>query len=347
MSNSRKQAGDVRGNPAIQPLQTRALNVTHTRELSLAQVEKLRALLLARGWELQVRPYMHFFAQQGNTSVAVYEKGPKVVVQGKGGGEFIEFILEPEIVGLEEIIEQNQGDEKVAKKPRSEVVLPHFGIDESGKGDLFGPLVIAGAYVDEEIARHWAAAGIQDSKLIRSDERIRSLARMILGTTHSVSSVVVIGPERYNELYKKFGNLNRLLAWGHARVIENLLEQKPDCPGALSDQFANPSLIRNALMERGRLIKLEQRTKAESDLAVAAASILARAAFIDWLAKQESSLGKMLPRGASGGVKAFGIKLVAEHGGEVLGRVAKLHFKTATEILSASSCTQYLLEIRE
>ena len=191
------------------------------------------------------------------------------------------------------------------------------------------------------------AAGIQDSKLIKSDARIRNLARLILGTPQTFTSVVVIGPERYNELYKKFGNLNRLLAWGHARVIENLLEQKPDCPRALSDQFANPSLIRNALLEKGKGIKMEQRTKAESDPAVAAASVLARAAFIDWLAKQENNVGETLLRGASGAVKALGIRIVTQHGGEALARVAKLHFKTASEILSATSCTQFLPELNE
>jgi ribonuclease HIII len=159
-----------------------------------------------------------------------------------------------------------------------------------------------------------------------------------------VTSVVVIGPERYNALYEKFKNLNRLLAWGHARVIENLLELKPDCPRALSDQFANPRLVQNALMEKGRGIQLEQRTKAESDPAVAAASILARAQFVDWLAKEGRVLGTSLPKGASAAVKAAGCSLVRREGPAVLGKVAKLHFKTAGEILSQTSCTQLLPE---
>ena len=132
-------------------------------------------------------------------------------------------------------------------------------------------------------------------------------------------SVVAIGPERYNQLYAKFGNLNRLLAWGHARVIENLLEIRPDCPRALSDQFANPALIKRALLEKGRGIQLDQRTKAESDVAVAAASILAREAFIDWLRTKGRELQVELPRGASALVKQVGRDLVAEHGPEVLG----------------------------
>ena len=118
-------------------------------------------------------------------------------------------------------------------------------------------------------------AGIQDSKRIGSDQRIRDFADMIRKTPGATQSVVMIGPERYNQLYNRFKNLNELLAWGHARVIENLLEARPDCPRALSDQFANPRLIQKALMEKGKGIELQQRTKAESDLAVAAGSRLA------------------------------------------------------------------------
>jgi ribonuclease HIII len=312
----------------------------HTCPLSPAQVEKLREVLLRQGWELEKRPYMHFHGQRERLTVSVYEKGPKVVLQGKGVDEFTEFTLEPEVLcGV-----GGGGPDVSAQESNPEWFEPHFGIDESGKGDLFGPLVIAGAYVDPAIARHWRAAGVQDSKAIGSDARIRELARVILETPGVATSVVVIGPERYNALYGKFRNLNRLLAWGHARVIENLLELKPDCPRALSDQFANPRLIQSALMDKGRGIRLDQRTKAESDPAVAAASILARAQFVDWLSKQGRSLGVTLPKGASAAVKAVGGELVRREGPEILEKVAKLHFKTAHEILSQTSCTQLLPE---
>jgi ribonuclease HIII len=310
----------------------------HTCPLSPVQVDRLRAVLLGRGWDLEKRPYMHFYGQRERLTVSVYEKGPKVVLQGRGVDEFMEFTMEPEVLGGA----GSDSSEHSAQQPDPEWFEPHFGIDESGKGDLFGPLVIAGAYVDPGIARQWRAAGVQDSKAIGSEARIRELARVILETPGVTTSVVVIGPERYNSLYAKFRNLNRLLAWGHARVIENLLEQRPDCPRALSDQFANPRLIQSALMEKGRGIQLDQRTKAESDPAVAAASILARAQFVDWLSKQSRALGMTLPKGASAAVKAAGAALVRRDGAAILGKVAKLHFKTATEILSQTSCTQLL-----
>jgi ribonuclease HIII len=310
-----------------------APSATYTAALTLEQAQKLRVLLTDRGWSFEPRPYTIFFAKQGKLTVAVYEKGPKVVLQGKGWEEFVQFTLEPEVLG-----EARLGQEELLHPDWFE---PHLGIDESGKGDFFGPLVIAGAYVDAAFAKRWREAGVQDSKSIGSDRRIRSLAGAIRGTPGAVWSVVLIGPERYNELYRKFGNLNRLLAWGHARVIENLLEKRPDCPRALSDQFANPRLIQNALLERGRGIQLDQRTKAESDPAVAAASVLAREAFINWIDKEGEAVGGSLPKGASAAVKDMGFKLVQTHGPEVLDKLAKVHFKTASEILSLYR-TRYL-----
>jgi len=236
----------------------------------------------------------------------------------------VQFRLEPEILG-----EAKLGYEEVHNP---QMFGPHFGIDESGKGDFFGPLVIAGVYVDHGIVKKFMEAGIQDSKRIGSDKRIRDLAKIIKTTQGAVASVVEIGPAKYNELYRKIGNLNKLLAWGHARVIENLVTLRPDCPRALSDQFANPRLIERSLMQRGKTIKLEQRTKAESDLAVAAASILARERFIDWMDKTGRSYGKTMPRGASAQVKQVARELTAAHTAAVLEQIAKTHFKTASEI---------------
>jgi ribonuclease HIII len=291
----------------------------------MEQASRLQALLQARGWSFESRPYTLYFAQKDKTTLSVYEKGPKIVVQGRGVEDFVRFVLEPEILG-----EARMGYEEVH---HPEWFSPHFGIDESGKGDFFGPLVIAGAFVDAGLARTFRSAGIQDSKSIGSDERIRALAKVIREAPGSVFNVVVIGPEKYNQLYTKFANLNRLLAWGHARVIENLLEIRPDCPRALSDQFANPRLVQNALLQRGRGIQLEQRTKAESDPAVAAASILAREAFVDWLDKQARIMGFPLPKGASKAVKDAGFRIVQAQGAKGLAGVAKMHFKTAGEIL--------------
>ena len=294
---------------------------SYTHPLTPEQATKLRALLHELAFEFSPKQYTLFFAQKNKLSVAVYEKGPKVLVQGRGVEEFVQFELEPKILG-----EAKLGYEEL-HLPR--MFEPHFGIDESGKGDFFGPLVIAGAYVDRRIARTFLDASVQDSKRIGSDARIRALAKIIRGAAGSIVDVVLIGPARYNELYEKFGNLNKLLGWGHARVIENLLAKKPDCPRALSDQFADARVIERSLMQHGRKIDIEQRTKAESDVAVAAASILAREAFVGWLDRQGKTLGLQLGRGVSAGVKATAEKLAAEKGPEILRQVAKVHFRTA------------------
>ena len=247
-----------------------------------------------------------------------------MLLQGRGVEEFVQFELEPKILG-----EAKLGYEEVHLP---EMFEPHFGVDESGKGDFFGPLAIAGVYVDRGIARKLLDAGVQDSKRIGSDARIRSLAQTIRKTANGLVDTVLIGPQRYNELYEKFGNLNKLLGWGHARVIENLLKKKPDCPRSLSDQFADARVVEQSLLRHGRKIEVRQRTKAESDVAVAAASILAREAFINWLERRGKELGFRLERGASANVKEIAKKLVETKGPGALREVAKVHFRTAHEV---------------
>jgi ribonuclease HIII len=297
--------------------------------LTPPQVTALQSLLQEQGFEFQSRPYTIFFAQKGKLTIAVYEKGPKAVLQGKDAEEFIRFELEPKI------LQEARLDYDEVLRP--EMFEPHFGIDESGKGDFFGPLVIAGVYTERATAKELIALGVVDSKRIGSDRRIKALAEGIVRLPGVISNVVMIGPKRYNELYARFGNLNDLLAWGHARVIENLLQLKPDCPRALSDQFANPRVVRQALLERGRLIQVDQRTKAESDIAVAAASILARRRFVEWLEQTSKKVQVLLPKGASSLVKAAARQIVEAHGRESLSAIAKMHFKTAQELESEVS----------
>ena len=287
----------------------------------------MKLLLREEGYKFESRPYTLYFAQKDKLTIAVYEKGPKVVIQGRGTEDFVKFRLEPDILG-----EAKLGYEEILNP---EMFEPHFGIDESGKGDFFGPLVIAGVYIDRDLARHFQEIGVADSKRISSDKRIRDLAAAIR-KSGAAQSVVVIGPDRYNALFVKIGNLNKLLAWGHARVIENLCAIRPECPRALSDKFADVRVLQRALMEKGRSITLDQRTKAESDFAVAAASILAREKFIDWLDTAGKRLGVPLPRGVSASVKDAARKIVANGGREALDAVAKMHFKTAAEVLASS-----------
>ena len=300
-----------------------ALN-SYTHLLTNEQAAKLRAVLEDTGFQFSPKPYTIFFAQKEKLSVAVYQKGPKVLLQGREVEDFVKFTLEPEIFG-----EARLGYEEVHSP---EMFESHFGVDESGKGDFFGPLVIAGVFVDRQSARQFLDLGVQDSKRISSDARIHAFAKEIRGIARDGTDVVSIGPARYNELYKKFGNLNSLLGWGHARIIENLLARRPDCPRSLSDQFADARVIENALLRHGRKIRIEQRPRAESDIAVAAASILAREAFINWLERKGKELGVKLGRGVSGAIKSAATTIVEKHGVEMLSQIAKVHFRTAHEV---------------
>jgi len=206
----------------------------------------------------------------------------------------------------------------------------HIGTDESGKGDYFGPLVIAGVFLPDEQEPVFRELGVKDSKRF-SDNRVRELAEVLKkGYKHSIVS---IGPERYNELYARLRNLNRILAWGHSRAIENILEEIP-CRLAITDQFGDKVYVLNALMKKGKNIELVQKPKAEEDLAVAAASILARAEFLKRLYFLSQELGVDIPKGASPLVEEAGLKLVQMHGVQVLDKVAKKHFKITGRILA-------------
>jgi len=206
----------------------------------------------------------------------------------------------------------------------------HIGTDESGKGDYFGPLVVAGMFLPEKQENVLRELGVRDCKKI-SENRVRELSEVLKkGYKHSL---VVIGPPKYNELYEKLRNINRILAWAHARVIENILEEVP-CTLAITDQFGSKLSVLNALMKKGKNIELVQKTQAEEDLAVAAASILARSEFLKRLYFLSRSVGVELPKGSSPLAEEAGVKLVELKGVQVLDEVAKKHFKLTPRILN-------------
>jgi ribonuclease HIII len=297
----------------------------HTCKLTEDQASALLAALKTRNWKPREVPYARFAFESDKTNIVFYESG-KLVVQGKGTAEFVEFVLEPEI--LKEV---KLGYETILNP---ELLLPRIGVDESGKGDFFGPLSIAGVYVNEKVIAAWKELGIRDSKNISSDKKIAELAEKIRNTPGCVTDSVVIGNEAYNRLYAKMKSVNTILAWGHARAIENLLGKKhqmnPPPVKAMSDQFAaKKSVLEKALMASGRTIEFVQRHKAEEDLAVAAASILARDEFVKGLAKLEKQFEMKLPKGAGKNVDEAAKKFVEERGAGELAKISKLHFRTA------------------
>ncbi len=251
---------------------------------------------------------------------AIYYSSGKFLIQGKDVSDIaseIEILLGIKTIGRNLNQSETESSHDI-----------YIGTDESGKGDFFGPLVIAGVQIDETNKQKFIDLGIKDSKKL-DDAKIKKLSAAI--RNDSIHSVVVITPPKYNELYDKFKNLNKLLAWGHARAIENILEKKP-CEYALSDKFGDESLIKNALMKNGRSIKLEQRVRAESDIAVAAASIIARAEYVKRMDELAKKFNIELPKGASSKVIEQGKLFVQKYSKEELKEIAKLHFKTTIEV---------------
>lgn len=294
---------------------------SYSLALDPPQAAKLAALLEKGNYVRTKVPYTTISVRTENVSVNLYASG-KVLVQGEGTEEFVKFVLEPEVTG-----EARLGYEDVLDPKASE---PHIGMDESGKGDYFGPLVIAAAYSDGTLAKRMREFGARDCKAL-SDAQVFAIGakiRALLGANRY--SIVSIGPEKYNEIYARQGNGNRILAWGHARTLENVLERVPTCPRAVADQFgSSEGVIRSALMERGRGIVLEQHHKAESDIAVAAASILAREHFLRALKALGDKFGVALPKGAAHSTTLpVARALVAAHGEDVLRQVAKVNFRT-------------------
>lgn len=286
----------------------------------------LKSKLEKQGFEFKSADHAYWRAQKTGITITLYKSG-KLLTQGKDAEIFLASLQGVEKV---ETISKTTEIKNIPNStpPRNNKIKSWIGTDESGKGDYFGPLVIASVLVDITNTEKLVSLGVQDSKKI-NDITIQKIAPKIKELC--IFSVVTINPAKYNELYSKFKNLNTLLAWGHARAIENILEKTP-CEYALSDKFGNESLIKNALMKNGRNIQLEQRTKAEDDIAVAAASVLARDEFLKRMKSFSAEYGINLPKGASDLVIKQGKLFVSKFGIEKLTNVAKLHFKTTQQI---------------
>lgn len=270
------------------------------------------------GYQISHPPYTLFSAKKPSLNCTLYASG-KLVVQGKGCAEFVEFFLEPHI--LQTFSHSH---------PHADITYSsHIGIDESGKGDFFGPLCVAGVYVEASQFPLLQKMGVKDSKTL-TDKTILKLAEAIRSAC--LTHVVKINPPKYNELYTSFKNLNHLLAWGHATAIEKLVAAS-ECQEVIIDQFADERVVERALERKGLHVHLTQRHRGEEDLAVAAASILARAAFVSGLELLGQEVGVVLPKGCSAQTTAVGKEIRRRWGEAKLREISKTHFKTLDAIL--------------
>lgn len=316
---------------------------TYTYELDDGQQNLLLLVMAGGNYRKRTVPHSLMSIEGNGFNCTLYAKEKhgkrKCCIQGGGAEDFVLYVLEPQVLGAASL-----GYESVLDPDRDK---PHGGSDESGKGDYFGPLVTACCYVDEKLAEALREAGVKDCKQMsdRSVLAVGAKVRQLLGPQRY--SVVKIGPAAYNRLYAKIRNINRLLAWSHGTCIEALLEKQPTCPKVVVDQFApTETVIKRALKERGRKIAVDQHHKAESDIAVAAASVVARELFLRDLVKAlpeygleaataENPVGA-IPKGSSDPrIRELAEACVRKNGPVWIMNHCKAHFQTTDKVLSA------------
>lgn len=295
----------------------------YTLKLDDAQMEKLQAYLDHHLWQYYEVDHARFAFKGDKVNIVGYKSG-KLVIQGKKTQEFIIHVLEPEITK-----DPRLGYDEVH---HPEWFEPHAGMDESGKGDLFGPVVVATVIADKSMIEGWIQAGIKDSKSVGSDQRILALEKQIRTTRGVVVETAWANMRKYNELYAKFGNLNKLLAWFHARALETALDKKM-VPWGLLDQFTKQPITKGFLKTH-KQFDLRQRTKAESDPVVAAASIVARAHYVRAIKQLEEQAGMPIPKGSGHQASSALRALVKKAGPDCAPDFVKMHFKTTSEVLN-------------
>jgi ribonuclease HIII len=298
---------------------------SYTVKLDDGQMEKLRGVLDRRGWTPFEVAYARFAFRGPDCNVTAYTSG-KAVIAGKGTEDFVLHTLEAEVTQAAKL-----GYDDVLHPDWFE---PHAGLDESGKGDLFGPVVAATVIAAPPAIQDWIQAGVKDSKRL-AESQIIKLDQLIRGTAGAVVRTCYCGMPKYNELMARpNANLNRLLAWQHATALAQALEQRR-VPWGLLDQFSKQPLTQRELQRKGvGEFDLRMRTKAEEDPVVAAASVAARAEYVRQMNALSKRFGAKLQKGAGPLAKAQAAEIVRRLGARALGEFAKLHFRTAYEVVA-------------
>lgn len=322
---------------------------TFTYELTNDQQELLLGVMLSGNYRKREVPYSLWSIEGDGFNATLYSKEKhakrKLCVQGAKAEDFVLFVLEPNVLGSATL-----GYETVLDPT---LTSPHAGSDESGKGDYFGPLVVCCAYTDEKLSAQMQELGIKDCKQM-SDKAVLTAgakARALLGPDGY--SVVKLGSAAYNRLYAKMRNINRMLAWAHGTAIEELLTKRSGCPRVVVDQFApTEATILRALKPLGKKAEVVQRHKAESDIAVAVASVIAREIFLRDVAKMSEEIfgsappaeGEEKPKVPIGSsdpkVRALAEEMVRKEGPVWLMNHAKAHFQTTDKVLAACGRTR-------
>ncbi len=289
--------------------------------LDESQIEALGEWCETHGWQFYCPQYACYGYKSEGINLVAYQSG-KLSIQGKKTQEFVTDVLEPEITKKFRL-----GFERLE---HPEWFIEHAGMDESGKGDLFGPLVTACVIANDAAVDFWLKNGLKESKAVGRDALLFKMEALVRKPEGVVIETAYTGMEKYNELYSRFGNLNELLAWLHSRALTNALNRHPVAYGLL-DQFSKAKLVHKYIKDQ-KNFKLDQRVRAEEDPVVAAASIIARAEYVRHLKQLSDLSGVDLPKGCGVQAKQALEAVIAKCGTDALAKFAKLHFKTVAEV---------------
>ena len=290
-------------------------------EIDLKLASKLQKDLAEQSFTFSSVPHALLAAKKPGISCTLYKSG-KLVIQGKKLQEFIEFYLEPDLLGRFGLLHK-------IVPTTTNTYQNIIGADESGKGDFFGPLCVAAVHASADQLAYLSSIGVQDSKKI-SDLKIPVLAAKIKQKL-SFETLVLL-PPKYNELYAKFLNLNTMLAWCHVTLIKKITA-RTGCNEVILDQFAKEYVVLSELKRRKVEVSITQKPRAEEEIIVAAASILARNAFLENLKQLAKSIGILLPKGGGAATLSAGHEILLKFGKEALQNVCKSHFKNLDSIL--------------
>lgn len=317
------------------------MTTCHTYELDAEKQSAFLAVVAEGNYKKREVPYSLCSIVGEGFNATLYAKENhgkrKLCVQGAKSGDFVLFTLEPRVLG-----EAALGYEDVLKP---EFSTPHAGSDESGKGDYFGPLVVSCVYLDAETVEKARKAGAKDCKLLSDATVLKTgeALRKLLGPENI--ETLVVSPAAYNRMYVKVRNLNRMLAKVHAIVLEKIARRKPQCRRAVVDQFApTESVILSTLGPAAAKMEIVQRHKAEDDPAVAAASVVAREAFIREMKRIGTLDGIVYPLGSSNpAIAEIAADMFKKNGASWLMNRCKANFKTTDNALAACGLDRSVL----
>jgi len=264
-------------------------------------------------------PYTHFSAKKNGTTITAYTSG-KVMFQGTGAEQEAAKWGKP-------LTAKKSTQTNSSSLPKDLQTLSVLGSDEVGNGSYFGPLTVCAAYVDQTQLKELRTLGVKDSKELK-DGQIIQLAKVLKETIPY--QLLVLPPKKYNEIQPTY-NAVRMKVALHNQAIHLLLQKiapvKPDA--ILIDQFTPEANFKKyARLEKNQLTeKLYFVTKGEQyHLAVAAASIISRASFLEELDKESAELGLTLPSGAGTKSDQVAATILKKGGEALLANYAKLHF---------------------